>query len=239
MAPRESWVSHHNSQKTAMPTQWAKPFPSPDLKNMSAFENPKERWTQRFQTDDYIFGVQPNEYLRAQSPHLTRGRTLAIADGEGRNGVWLAEQGHAVDSFDFVETAVAKARKLATQRRVSIHAVCCDWAQFDWRPETYDNVVGIFFQFLGPEERRRVFEAIDRVLKPGGTLLLQGYATGQLKYNTGGPGKLDHLYDEALLLNAFPGYERVDLRTYEAEIREGQAHCGMSALVGYVGRKPL
>ena len=206
---------------------------------MSAFENPKERWTQRFQTDDYIFGQQPNEYLRAQSHHLKPGRTLAIADGEGRNGVWLAEQGHAVDSFDFVEAAVAKARKLAALRNVALEAVCCDWAQFNWQPNTYDNVVGIFFQFLGPDERLRVFAAIDRVLKPGGTVLLQGYSTGQLQYNTGGPGKLDHLYDEALLLNAFPAYERVDLRTYEAEIQEGQAHRGMSALVGYVGRKPL
>ena len=85
---------------------------------MSGFENPQARWSQRFQTDDYIFGVQPNAYLRAQSPHLKPGRTLAIADGEGRNGVWLAEQGHAVDSFDFIEAAVSKARKLAAERRL-------------------------------------------------------------------------------------------------------------------------
>lgn len=205
---------------------------------MSAFENPKERWTQRFQTDDYIFGLEPNAYLRSQSRHLTPGRTLAIADGEGRNGVWLAEQGHAVDSFDFIEAAVHKARQLAAQRNVAIHAVCCDWAQFDWRPDTYDNVVGIFFQFLAPDERQRVFAHIDRVLKPGGTLLLQGYGLGQLQYNTGGPGKREHLYDEALLLDAFPAYARLDLQTYEAEIQEGQAHRGRSALVGYVGRKP-
>ena len=205
---------------------------------MSAFENPKARWTQRFQTDDYIFGLQPNDYLRTHSAHLKPGRTLAIADGEGRNGVWLAEQGHAVDSFDFIEAAVLKARQLAARRNVAIHAVCCDWAQFDWQPATYDNVVGIFFQFLDPDERQRVFAHIDRVLKPGGTVLLQGYAKGQLQYNTGGPGKLDHLYDEDLVLNAFPGYERVDLRTYDVEIHEGHAHVGMSALLGYVGRKP-
>ena len=206
---------------------------------MTAFENPKARWTQRFQTDDYIFGLQPNEYLRSQSAHLPPGRTLSIADGEGRNGVWLAEQGHGVDSFDFIPTAVAKAQKLARERNVAIHAVCCDWADFDWRDQTYDNVVGVFFQFLDPDERARVFAHIDRVLKPGGTLLLQGYATGQLKYNSGGPGKLDHLYDEALILSAFPGYQCIDLRTYEAEIHEGQAHAGQSALLGYVGRKPL
>ena len=205
---------------------------------MSAFENPKARWSQRFATEDYIFGLEPNAYLRAQVKHLTIGRTLAIADGEGRNGVWLAQQGHRVDSFDFIDAAVEKARKLAQERQVSLHAVCCDWTRFDWHASTYDNIVGIFFQFLDPLERQQMFEHIHRALKPGGTLLLQGYGKAQLQYNTGGPGKLDHLYDEALLLDAFPGYELLDLRTYEAEIHEGQAHAGMSALVGYVARKP-
>jgi cyclopropane fatty-acyl-phospholipid synthase-like methyltransferase len=206
---------------------------------MSAFENPKARWSQRFATEDYIFGLQANAYLRAQIGHLTPGRTLAIADGEGRNGVWLAEQGHRVESFDFIEAAVIKAQKLAAERGVSLQAVCCDWESFDWRPACYDNIVGIFFQFLGPQERVRMFEKIHQTLKPGGTLLLQGYSTAQLKYNTGGPGKLDHLYDEALLLQSFPGYTVLDLQTYEAEIHEGQAHAGMSGLVGYVGRRPV
>lgn len=180
---------------------------------MAAFENPLQRWSQRFATDAYIFGEQPNEYLRTHHAHLKKGRTLAIADGEGRNGVWLAAQGHQVDSFDFVEAAVVKAQKLALTQNVSVHAVCCDWQQFDWRAQTYDNVVGIFFQFLGPDERRKMFEKIDLALKPGGTLLIQGYSTKQLEYNTGGPGKLDHLYDEALLMNAFPGYHILDLQT--------------------------
>ena len=185
---------------------------------MSAFENPKARWSQRFATEDYIFGLEPNAYLRAQVKHLTIGRTLAIADGEGRNGVWLAQQGHRVDSFDFIDVAVEKARKLAQERQVSLHAVCCDWTRFDWHASTYDNIVGIFFQFLDPLERQQMFEHIHRALKPGGTLLLQGYGKAQLQYNTGGSGKLDHLYDEALLLDAFPGYELLDLRKYESEI---------------------
>ena len=108
---------------------------------MSSFENPKARWVQRFSTDEYIFGRQPNDYLFQKSGHLTVGRTLAIADGEGRNGVWLAEQGHKVDSFDFVDEAVQKAKRLAFDRQVTIHASCCDWQDFDWKPETYDNVL--------------------------------------------------------------------------------------------------
>jgi len=139
---------------------------------MSAFENPKARWSQRFATEDYIFGLEPNAYLRAQVKHLTIGRTLAIADGEGRNGVWLAQQGHRVDSFDFIDAAVEKARKLAQERQVSLHAVCCDWTRFDWHASTYDNIVGIFFQFLDPLERQQMFEHVHRALKPGGTFFI-------------------------------------------------------------------
>jgi cyclopropane fatty-acyl-phospholipid synthase-like methyltransferase len=205
---------------------------------MTAFENPKARWSQRFATDEYIFGLQSNAYLQAQQAHLAKGRTLAVADGEGRNGVWLAEQGHDVHTFDFVESAVQKSLKLASQRKVTVHAVCCDWTAFDWTPNTYDNVVGIFFQFLGPDERSEMFEKMHQALKPSGTLLIQGYSAEQLRYNTGGPGKLDHLYDEALMLESFKGYEVLDLRTYVQEIHEGSAHSGMSGLLGFVGRKP-
>jgi cyclopropane fatty-acyl-phospholipid synthase-like methyltransferase len=206
---------------------------------MSAFENPKARWEQRFATDEYIFGDQCNDYLLNQKAHLIQGQTLAVADGEGRNGVWLAQQGHEVRSFDFVESAVQKALKLADQRKVKLRADCCDWIDFEWSRQTYDNVVGIFFQFLGPQERTQMFEKMHLALKPGGTLLIQGYSKAQLQYNTGGPGKLDHLYDEDLMLESFKGYEVLDLRTYVQEIREGSAHCGVSGLIGFVGRKPL
>jgi cyclopropane fatty-acyl-phospholipid synthase-like methyltransferase len=204
---------------------------------MTGFKNPKERWSQRFQTEDYIFGEMPNEYLVSQRSQLKSGTVLAIADGEGRNGVWLAQQGFDVDSFDFIQSAVDKANKLAHATNVNVNAVCSDWQNFDWKPASYDNIVGVFFQFVGPEERAQIFEKMDLALKPGGILLIQGYSTEQLKYNTGGPGKLDHLYDEAILRDAFPAYEVLDMRVYEAEIHEGSAHKGMSGLLGFVGRK--
>ena len=206
---------------------------------MTGFDNPKERWSQRFQTKDYIFGEMPNEYLVSQRAQLKSGKVLAIADGEGRNGVWLAQQGFDVDSFDFIQSAVDKANKLAHATNVNVNAVCSDWQNFDWKPASYDNIVGVFFQFVGPEERAQIFEKMDLALKPGGILLIQGYSTEQLKYNTGGPGKLDHLYDEAILRDAFPAYEVLDMRVYEAEIHEGSAHNGLSSLVGLVARKPI
>ena len=102
----------------------------------------------------------------------------------------------------------------------------------------YDLVAGIFFQFADPEERHQIFENIKHSLKPGGLLIIQGYGKDQLKFNTGGPGKWDHLYDEALLRASFSTFEVLVCDTYEANIHEGSGHNGMSSLVGFVARKP-
>jgi cyclopropane fatty-acyl-phospholipid synthase-like methyltransferase len=206
---------------------------------MSQFENPQQTWEKRFATEDYIFGVTPNHYLLTQAEYLKSGNALAIADGEGRNGVWLAKQGFRVDSFDFVQNAIDKANQLALKNGVSINAVCSDWVTFDWGKERYDNIVGIFFQFADAIERGEIFVKIDRALKPGGTLIIQGYSHEQLIYKTGGPGKLENLYTEEILAKGFKNYEVLDSRTYTEVIEEGRAHNGMSGLVGFTARKSL
>ena len=205
---------------------------------MSGFQDPQNTWNQRFAQADYLFGQAPNQYLLQQVAHLRPGRALAVADGEGRNGVWLAEQGLAVDAFDFSPVALDKARALAQARGVQANWICSDWQGFDWQPGAWDNVVAIFIQFATPVEREQLFARMHEGLKPGGTLVIQGYGYDQLRYNTGGPGKREHLYDEALLLQAFAGYEVLDLRSYEAELAEGSGHRGRSALVGLTARKP-
>ena len=205
---------------------------------MNAFQNPQQIWNQRFAAEHYVFGEAPNAYLQSQAAHLSPGNALAVADGEGRNGVWLAQQGLQVDAFDFSDNAIRKARVLAQSRQVNVNFVCSDWQSFDWRPAHYDNVVGIFFQFAAPEERSLLFARMLDSLKPGGTLIIQGYTPRQLDFNTGGPGKLAHLYDEALMLDAFGQLDILDLRTYEAEIAEGTGHQGMSGLLGLTARKP-
>jgi cyclopropane fatty-acyl-phospholipid synthase-like methyltransferase len=204
---------------------------------MTAFPNPQQTWNQRFAGTHYIFGEKPNGYLRSQLMHLQKGSALAVADGEGRNGVWLAEQGLNVDAFDFSENAIRKARLLAERRSQSVNWWCCDWQSFEWANARYDNVVGIFFQFAAPQDRAKLFARMDKSLKSGGTLIIQGYTAAQLKFNTGGPGKLDHMYDEAMMREAFADYDIIDLRTYEAEIDEGSAHKGMSGLLGMTAIK--
>lgn len=204
---------------------------------MTQFNNPLARWNERFATENYLFGDKPNRYLLEKISLLQKGKALSIADGEGRNSVWLATQGFEVDAFDFSPVAIEKAQKLAHAHQVRVNFHCSDWQNFDWQPEQYDTIAGIFFQFADPESRTKLFEKLNYALKPGGTLIIQGYGKSQMQYKSGGPGILENLYDEELLLSFFSGYKTLDLRTYLEEVDEGPGHSGMSALVGFVGQK--
>ena len=205
---------------------------------MSGFAYPQDMWNKRFSTPDYVFGEEPNAFLVSQAALLGNGHALALADGEGRNSVWLARQGFTVDAFDFSAPAVDKAKALAAKHQVQVNFTCTDWQSFDWKPVCYDLVAGVFFQFATPAERAELFEKIKHSLKPGGTVLIQGYGKNQLNFKTGGPDKLEHLYDEDLLRQAFAGFDVQVCDTYETTIHEGAGHNGMSALVGFVARKP-
>ncbi|MFG1429889.1 class I SAM-dependent methyltransferase [Xanthobacter sp. V2C-8] len=196
-------------------------------------------WDQRYTREDYLFGVAPNAFLARQAPRLKAGgRALAIADGEGRNGVWLAEQGLAVHSVDSSAVAQEKARRLATARGVTLELELVDLSAWTWPVAAYDVVAGIFIQFLPPTERDLMFTRIRDALKPGGLLLLEGYRPEQIAYGTGGPSQAENLYTEALLRAAFADFNILELRGYDAEIAEGSAHRGMSALIDLVAEKP-
>ncbi len=203
-----------------------------------AFPDAAQTWNRRYATDDFLFGMAPNEWLREQVKALPpRGRILCVADGEGRNSVWLARQGFAADAFHVAERAVDKARGLAEREGVSVNFAVADFDAFGWPEAAYDGVAAIFVQFADPPMRARLFERIVRSLKPGGVLILQGYTPKQLEYRTGGPPFLSHLYTPELLRAAFAGLTIIELREYEAEVREGQGHSGRSALVGLVARR--
>ena len=209
------------------------------MANEKGFAQAKEVWDERFRRQDFLFGEEPNQYLVSRVSSLKSGRALLVADGEGRNSVWLAKQGFEVDAFDISSEAVTKARAFAERSGVHVNYCCCEYRDFDWQPGYYDSVVGIFFQFASPAMRADLFQRLSQCLKPGGTLLIQGYTPSQLIYKTGGPGKLDHLYEESTLKEGFPGYDWLDFRLYEDELSEGEGHCGRSALLGAVGRKSI
>lgn len=209
------------------------------MSSPTAFPDAADAWNRRYAGEDYLFGREPNEYLRAKADLIAPGgRVLCVADGEGRNSVWLARQGHQVQAFDVSEVAVAKARRLAAEAGVQVdyrRAGCDDDV---WPAATYDAVVAIFIQFADPAMRARQFAGMRRCLKPGGVLVLQGYGPRQLEFKTGGPGILSHLYTPELLRAAFTGMEILDLVEVEAVLNEGTGHAGLSALVGLVARQP-
>jgi SAM-dependent methyltransferase len=186
-----------------------------------------------------LFGKAPNYFLAACKPLLPKsGKALAVADGEARNGVWLAEQGLDVVSIDFSEAAQAKAAALAKERGVAIKLVHTDVHAWDYPPDAFDVVVEIFTQFSTPAERPRKWAGMRKALKPGGLLILQGYTPKQLEYGTGGPNEIERLYTRAMLEQAFGDFRDLKFVEEELEMHEGAAHGGMSAVIGLTGRKP-
>lgn len=198
-----------------------------------------EFWNERFSADDYLFGKEPNAFLLRQKARFSPGmKVLAVADGEGRNGVWLASLGLDVLSIDGSRVALEKAKKLAEERKVSLKTECADWKEWPWPKEAFDAIVAIFIQFTGPEDRALIFERMKEALKPGGLLLLHGYRPEQLAYGTGGPKAVENLYTEEMLEEAFADMQIVEMKAYDAHIEEGAGHRGMSALIDLVARLP-
>ena len=207
--------------------------------DQNPFPDAAAKWNQRFSAPGWLFGREPNVYLREHVAQLPAGgRVLCVADGEGRNSVWLARQGFEVTAFDLSDVAVAKARGLAAEAGVKVDHQVSDFDAWPWVDAAFDAVVGIFIQFADPAMRARQFTHMQRALKPGGVLLLQGYTPRQLELKTGGPGVLSHLYTAALLREAFAAMHIAELVEYEAGVNEGAGHSGPSALAGLVARKP-
>ncbi|MES2408302.1 MAG: class I SAM-dependent methyltransferase [Pseudomonadota bacterium] len=196
-------------------------------------------WDERYAGEAYIFGTAPNVFLESQVARLQSGQSaLAVADGEGRNGVWLAQQGLQVLSVDSSSVAQAKAKKLAVERGVTLQFEITDLLAWDWGDARFDIIAAIFIQFADPAGRALQFEGIRRALKPGGMLLLQGYTPRQLEYKTGGPPSVENLYTESMLREWFGDWDIQHLREHDDVINEGSHHAGMSALIDLVAYKP-
>ena len=195
-------------------------------------------WNERFSTPGYLFGTEPNAFLKSQAHRLRKGQTaLSIADGEGRNGVFLAERGLEVLAVDFSPVALAKARDLAMSRGVAVKFEQTDVLNWAWPTAQFDVVAAIFVQFATAAQRPRFFAGIKQALRPGGLLLMQAYRPEQLAYATGGPKDVTQLYTRALLEDAFGDFATLEIREHDSVLHEGDRHVGMSALIDLVGTK--
>ena len=205
-----------------------------------SFADATRFWNERFDKEEFIFGKEPNEYLvKSAARYLKQNdRVLCIADGEGRNGVWLAKQGMQVVGFDASDIALVKAKQFAKENQVEVEYSFSDTDSFDWQANTFDAVVAIFIQFADPAMRERIFQNVYQTLKPGGIFILQGYTPKQLDYKTGGPSAIEHLYTEESIQELAKDFEVLELVSYEKVLNEGARHSGMSALLGLVAKKP-
>jgi len=203
------------------------------------FDDARAFWDRRYSAPEYIFGKQPNRFLLSQRALFRPGmRVLDVATGEGRNAVWLAQQGCEVLGIDISPLAIDKAKRLAAEHGVQVELQLADVRVWDWAPGMFDAVVSIFIQFAAPGERSAVFEGMQRALRPGGVLIMQGYTPKQVEYRTGGPPQAEHMYTEGLLREAFGKLDIVHLREHEDVLSEGTKHVGRSALIDLVARKP-
>lgn len=196
-------------------------------------------WEDRYRSSEfYLFGQEPARFL-IENPWLVRpgGSVLSVADGEGRNAVYLAKRGMRAAAFDLAPTAVERAKALALRENVALDTRVSRWEDWDWSLK-FDIVLGVFIQFADPGFRERQFADMAGSVKPGGRMVLHGYTPDQIALGTGGPSAAEYLYTEALLRDAFDGWTIERLATYERELQEGRAHSGRSALIEFVARKP-
>jgi SAM-dependent methyltransferase len=195
-------------------------------------------WDERYGTSDFFYGREPNDFLRAQAPELPKGgRVLCLAEGEGRNAVFLAQLGFQVTAVDASSVGLEKARRLATERGVSIDTVLIDLRDFEPGDESFDAVVSIWCH-LSSALRPTVHHRIRRALRPGGRLVLEHYHPRQVSYGTGGPKDVDFLMTAEELRSSFSALRTVRLFEGEREVHEGAGHSGLSFVTQFVAEKP-
>lgn len=193
-------------------------------------------WDEEFSKPGYRYGTEPNGFLVEMAARLPPGaRVIAAGDGEGRNGVWLATQGHRVLALDASEVGLAKARALAAERSVAIETATVDLSTYDPVPASADAVVLIFVH-MPPAVRRAAHRNLVRALKPGGLVILEAFHRDQLGRTSGGPKDISMLFDLALLAEDFgPDIRVVHSFEGEVDLDEGRGHIGSGAVVRFVG----
>lgn len=193
-------------------------------------------WEDRYSSDSFVFGTAPNDFLRTSVDELSGPSIMCLAEGEGRNAVFLAEHGYAVSSVDLTEAGVAKTRRLAAERGVAVDAAVGDLASFDLGVDAWDSIVSIFAH-VPPKIRVDLHRRVAAALRPGGTFLLEAYTPAQVGRGTGGPPVAELTMTLAGLRQELAPLEFIHAMEIEREVIEGDGHTGVGAVVQVIARR--
>jgi len=194
-------------------------------------------WDERYSAEQYVYGKTPNDFLMQMADKLKKGDVLSLAEGEGRNAVYLARQGFKVTAVDASRVGLAKAEKLAREFGVSIETVVSDLADYAIQQEAWDSIVSISCH-VHQDLRKRLHRDVVAGLKQGGTFLLEAYTPRQLEFRTGGPSSVEHLMDLESLRHELNGLDIVHGQELERDVVEGIYHTGRASVVQVFARKP-
>ena len=195
-------------------------------------------WDMRYREPGYVYGTAPNDFIVAVTATIPRGRILSLAEGEGRNAVYLASLGCKVTAVDGSAVGLRKAEALAAERGVAITAIVADLGQFRILPEHWDGIVSCYCH-IPSSIRPALHRAVVRGLKPGGVFVLEAFSKQQLAYNSGGPQDPDLLMSLDELKRELSGLEFIRAATLEREVQEGTRHTGLASVVQILARKPV
>lgn len=218
-----------------------------DLDGTTAKENgdktpaayPVQMWEERYAKPGYSYGTDPNEFLVASlAAHgMQKGRALCLAEGEGRNAVYVATLGYRTLAVDQSATGLAKATQLAAVKNVEIETLCLDLNDLDFPPASYALVISVFGH-LPPQLRRKVHRGILSTLQPSGLYILEAYHPDNVGRGTGGPQMPELCVTARALREELYGLEFLHLQETEREVNEGSYHEGLAAVTQLVARKP-
>lgn len=196
-----------------------------------------KNWDERYASDEFVFGTEPNDFLKSVAETIpAQSRVLCLADGEGRNGVYLASLGHQVTAIDQSATGLNKAQELAKTRGVDIITVVADLAEYALGVNNWDCIVSIFFH-MPMVLRDRIYPRIIEALAPEGLLILESYTPEQLNFGTGGPPVAELMLTPDELKRHFNELEILHLRQLEREVIEGSGHTGRASVVQLKAKK--
>ena len=193
-------------------------------------------WDERYNTEDYAYGITPNKFLEENYGSLPKGKILSLAEGEGRNAVFLAKQGYAVTAIDSSSVGLEKAKKLAEKNHVIIECIHADLEEYDIGKNKWDGIVSIFCP-LSSLAREKLHKKIMAGLKKKGVFLLEAYTPEQLKHGTGGGNSEDMMTSKISLINELKNLEFNHLLELEREVIEGAYHTGVGAVVQAIATK--